>query len=614
MVKTFIEAAKVGNPVFISQVCETFGHLKGNERHEMNCVLTLLNNEKRLFKICLPSFDYLNIEEINFVKSYIWAEIYNILSSLGGKVMEIYVDDHNESLYHFAGELNKVFYIDSKRSERLGYGRAINVIDRMLGTLCPNEPSFKFVVDDLSKMPDIHPEAKKQVQDSRIFTKVTENLEGKIICGMDVGGTDIKIVLVKDGKIDCYKEYDWFPASFKESSQLIEPICLVVRLIRAKVSLDNLYDLSDTKLTLKSAIQKALDKNATEDFILSVVINTEAFLKGKFTEIDAIGLCFPDVVVNDKIVGGEVYKTRGIRNNTNIDYEEDFLKLTNLNDRLTALIKKGGCVNIINDGPMASFTAAVENAATGAIQSVEEGVFAHTLGTELGTGWVAGNGEIPDIPLEVYNFIIDLGSFVEKQYPSDDLRSINNFNTSLPGTLQKYCSQSGIFRLAMKYFPEKCPKLYQELFDKGFVETKEVDGQTCYYVPTEPKDQRKPFLEHMMALPEREKDTVNEMIWKDMGVFLAVTWLETEKILNPGTQTRVLFGRLVKNRRCFELIREGARTIKEDIQLDIADGTMANTPLMKQLENDTEYTVAQFAQAVGAIYFGNTCHHSSERK
>jgi hypothetical protein len=32
---------------------------------------------------------------------------------------------------------------------------------------------------------------------------------------------------------------------------------------------------------------------------------------------------------------------------------------------------------------------------------------------------------------------------------------------------------------------------------------------------------------------------------------------------------------------------------------------MANTPLMKQLEADPEYTVAQFAQAVGAVYFGN---------
>jgi hypothetical protein len=605
-IKEFLKTANAGEPVYISTVREAFGNLKETEKQGLNCVLTLLeNNEKRLFKINLPLLDSISLEEIDFVKSYVWAEIYNILSSLGGKAMNIYVDKKNVLLMGLAAELNRVFYIDSKRTDRRGYGRAVNVIDRMVGTLCLDEPGFRFNVYDISEMPEICTEDRKKAKDSSIFTRVTENLAGKIICGIDVGGTDIKIVLMKDGKIDCCKEYDWFPASFRESSQLIEPICLIVRLIRAKASVDNMEDASEVKSALAEEIHKALDKNAADDFMLSVVEKAEAFIAGKMLEIDAIGLCFPDVVVKDKVVGGEVYKTRGIRNNPDIDYEADFLKLTNLNDRLHDLIKKGGAVNIINDGPMASFTAAVENAATGNLESVKDGVFAHTLGTELGTGWVDGNGVIPDIPLEVYNFIIDLGSFVEKQYPSDDVRSINNFNTELPGTLQKYCSQSGIFRLAMKYFPGQRPDLYQELFDKGFVVEKEVDGHAGYYVPAEPKDQRKPFLEHMMALPEREKDEVNCKIWRDIGEFLAVTWLETEKILNPGTPTRVLFGRLVKNRCCFELIRQGARKIKEDINLEVADSGMANTPLMKQLEADPEYTVAQFAQAVGAVYFGN---------
>lgn len=606
MVKEFLKTANAGDPVYISTVYEAFGKLNSSEKQIMYCVLTLLeNDEKRLFKISLPHFDGLNSEEIDFVKSYIWAEIYNILSSLGGKVMNIYVDSRNKCLSGLASELNEVFYINRKRSERRGYGRCINVIDRMLGTLCPGEPDFRFVVSDTSDMPEISTDIKQKFQDSRIFTRVTENLFGKIICGMDVGGTDIKIVLVKDGKIDCYKEYDWFPASFKESSQLVEPICLIVRLVRAKISLESLPGNSDAKSSLLNDIKMALDKNASDDFMLEAVLKAETFLDGKFSEIDSIGLCFPDVVVKDKVVGGEVYKTRGIRNNPEIDYEEDFLKLTNLNDRLHELIKKSGCVNIINDGPMASFTAAVEIAASEQPETVDKGVFAHTLGTELGTGWVDGSGFIPDIPLEVYNFIIDLGSFIEKQFPPDDLRSINNFNTDLPGTLQKYCSQSGVFRLAMKYFPKLRPDLYSELFEKGLVVAREVGGCRGFYVPTEPKDQRKPFLEHMMALPGRENDEANNMIWKDIGKFLAVTWLETEKILNPGTATRVLFGRLVKNRRCLELIREGAESIKKDIVLDVADAGMANTQLMKQLEDDPDYTVAQFAQAVGAVYFGN---------
>lgn len=606
MIKEFLKKAKSGNPVYINSVCEVFENLNDSKKQVMNCVLTLLeNDEKRFFKINVPVLDKFDKEEIDFVKSYIWAEIYNILSSLGGKIMTVYVDTQNKDIYDIACELNKIFYIDSKRSERIGYGRCINVIDRMLETLCPGEPGFKFVVRDVSETPQIGAEPKKESYNPGIFTKVTENLDKKIICGMDVGGTDIKIVLVIDGKIDCYKEYDWFPASFKESSQLIEPICLMVRLIRAKASLDALLDTSAEKSVLVNEIKKALGKNASDIFMSEVVKKAEGFLNEKFIDIDAIGLCFPDVVVRDKVVGGEVYKTRGIRNNTEIDYESDFLKLTNLNDRLHQLIKESGSVNIINDGPMASFTAAVETAASSSPEAIKNGIFAHTLGTELGTGWVDGAGNIPDIPLEVYNFIIDLGSFAEKQFDPDDLRSINNFNTDLPGTLQKYCSQSGVFRLAMKYFPLMRQDLYRELFDKGFVVEKKICGKVGLYVPTDPKDQRKPFLEHMMSLPERENDEANNMIWRNIGEFLAVTWIETDKILDPDTDSRVLFGRLVKNKRCLELIREGAKSIKDDIVLDVADAEMANTPLMKQLENNPDYTVAQFAQAVGAVYFGN---------
>ena len=606
MVKQFIDRANAGHPVYISTVYEAFNGLEASEKQSLNAVLTLLENDKkRLFQFSLPLFHKLSCEEIHFVKRYLWAEIYNIQASLGGKEMVLYVDTRDKELLTLAEELNEVFCISGKRSDRQGYGRCINVIDRMLGTLCPGSPGFRFLIKDVSHMPEIPPQPKRTAFDPTAFTRVTENLGGKIICGMDVGGTDIKLVLSNDGKIDCYKEYDWFPASFRESVQLIEPICLLVRLVRAKASLDALSDSSAKKAQLMAEVEKALDKTSSDAAMLEAVERAEAFLAGQYAEIDAIGLCFPDVVVRDKVVGGEVYKTRGIRDNPEIDYERDFLKLTNLNDRLHELIKAEGSVNIINDGPMASFTAAVETAASGSPELIRKGVFAHTLGTELGTGWVDGAGNIPDIPLEVYNFIIDLGSFPEMQYPPDDLRSINNFNTGLPGTLQKYCSQSGVFRLALKYFPRERLDLFQELVDRGFVVEAVLDGKPGFYVPTEPKDMRKPFLEHMMALPEREKDEVNHRIWREIGEFLAVTWIETKKILEPETDARVLFGRLVKNKRCFELMKEGAKAVTEDIVLEIADSSMANTPLMKQLENDPRYTVAQFAQAVGAVYYGN---------
>jgi len=231
---------------------------------------------------------------------------------------------------------------------------------------------------------------------------------------------------------------------------------------------------------------------------------------------------------------------------------------------------------------MASFTAAVEMAASENAHKVRCGVFAHTLGTELGAGWIDTYGSIPEIPLEVYNLIIDLGSYPEKEFEPDDIRSINNFNTRIAGTLQKYTSQSGAFRLAMKYFSKERPDLYQDMFDKGYIIKRVVEGIKGYYVSKEPRDMRKPLLEHLMALPDREREEVCCRIFREMGEFLAETWYETEYILRPEVKSRVLFGRLVKNDTCFKLMKEGASKRKPDIVLEVADEGMANTVLMKQ--------------------------------
>lgn len=601
MLKNFINKAKKGDPVYISEVYEKFNNLPEKERSTMFYVLKLLEKDsEKLFKINIPLLALQAEEEMDFVKSYVYAQIYNILSSLGGRMMTIYIDKSENQVFDIVSNLNKVFCIDKDRSERKGYGKCINVLDRMLETLCPGEQKFRFAIEDISKLPVVNEKKNNSLPSIDYFKKVPLGLKNKIVIGIDVGGTDIKAILVNKGKIQCFKEYDWFPANFKLSKQLIDPICLIVRLLRAKLYVDKYYFDKD----LKNNIEKALYKNSSDDFIEKVVIEIEKNVKENI-EIDAIGLCFPDVVIRNKIVGGEVYKTRGIRNNKEIDYEKDFKQLTDLDNELKKYIKKDGVVKVVNDGLMAAFTAAVEIAFSNSSEEIEKGLFAHTLGTELGSGWISSNGKIPDIPLEIYNFIIDLGSYVEKKYEPDDLRSINNFNTGLPGTLQKYCSQSGIFRLALKYFPEERPDLFKKLFEKGFVVERYVGGIKGYYVPTEPKDQRKPFLEYMITLSEIENDETNKKIWRELGEFLAVTGLETKKILNPKTNIRFLFGRLVKNKACFSLICEGAEKISKNLKFIAAGTGIANTTLMKELEKNEHYTVAQFAQAIGAVYYAN---------
>ena len=108
-----------------------------------------------------------------------------------------------------------------------------------------------------------------------------------------------------------------------------------------------------------------------------------------------------------------------------------------------------------------------------------------------------------------------------------------------------------------------------------------------------------------MRLPDRERDETNFKIWREVGVSLGVTLLETRRILAPGSDKRFLFGRLVKSQTCFDLLVEGARTVDPGISLVAAGTGKANTPLMKQLERHPRLSVAQFAQAIGAVYFAN---------
>ena len=314
---------------------------------------------------------------------------------------------------------------------------------------------------------------------------------------------------------------------------------------------------------------------------------------------DGIGLSWPDAIIHNMIVGGETTKTKGLRENPDRDYEEQFAQLTGLTGKLRALTTQNGAVMCCNDGPMAAFTDAVEMAAAGG--DVSKGFIAYSLGTELGTGWVLADGSIPQIPLECYNCIIDLGSLKARKFDAEDIRSCLNVNTLLPGTLQKYTGQSGVFRLACKYLPGREPAVYEEALSRGLFAVSS-DGKSVT-VPTEPDDMRKECLEFFMEKAASGESEVCREIFKEIGEYIAVIWAENDYLFHPAAKERTLFGRLVKRQECFDLIREGAACREPDLVLKNADSGLAITPLMRQLEEDPVFTVAQFAQAVGALHF-----------
>ncbi|HVO20750.1 MAG TPA: hypothetical protein VMU15_15930 [Anaeromyxobacter sp.] len=611
--RELVTAAQAGETVYIGEVRRRFAALGPAASFTVRCTFRDLDGAPRPYDLTLPRFEGLAEPERGLAIEYFLASLYNIVSTIGGEELRLQAAGDPPELGLLADAFVREFGLERSRRDRSGYGRAINVAERMIESLSGRGATpgrrFRCTLDRAAPAAPPPPPAPAAAAAGGILEvcrDAVQGLERKILCGIDVGGTDIKLALAVRGKVVRFMEYDWFPASFTAIDQLIHPIVVLTRLMRLEAL--RAAD-AGAAAALGDALEPAFAPGAEISRIAQAVEAGERRAPGAGFRLDGIGLCFPDVVVRDKIVGGEVYKTRGIRENPAIDYEREFRKLSHLDEELRAWVGSEGVVGIVNDGPMAAFTAAVEAAAADP-RSVESGVFAHTLGTELGTGWVTEAGAIPDIPLEVYNCVIDLGSYPERRFEPDDARSVNNFNTRLPGTLQKYTSQSGVFRLAAKYLPRESPALWREIRERGFL----VEEGDSLKVPTAPKDLRKPFLEFLMRIPERGGEPAVDRIFREMGEFLAVAFRETEFLLAPRARERILFGRLVKHRPCFALMLEGARRIEPSLVLGVADDELANTRFMQELEGNPHHTVAQFAQAIGAIHYANHRHREAARR
>lgn len=586
ILREFIQTGKADRPVYISDLRDAF-QKEGTRPFHYH--ILLYDDSVRRFALKLP--EAANGEEARFIESFLNASLYNALSSLGAKAVSVYIDPTDAGLAAYAKALEEIFQVGTPANARAGYGKCLNVNARTLASLCGPAARFGFTVSDIAHEPVVL-SGPPSDGEAPVFAELPARAERGMLMGMDVGGTDVKLAASLNGRLCAFKEYDWNPAGFALAEQLIEPLLLLTRLMRAAVCME--------AAGLGGRIPAgAFDKSADDGAIRTAVERMEALLGEDLRGFDGIGLCFPDVVIRNRIVGGETPKTQGMRANKAVPYEAQFAKLSNLCELLRPFVRPGGAVMNTNDGPMAAFTTAVEQAAAG--RDLTDGFFAHTLGTDLGTGWILPDGAIPDIPLEVYNCVIDLGSFGQREYDAADARSVRSFNTGLPGALQRYTGQSGVFRLAAKRLPEADPDVYRGALERGLFRW---EGERLV-VPTAPEDMRKACLEYFMHAAEA-KDSPTADIFREIGEYLAVTWRETQYLLQPACASRTLFGRLVKTPACFELMCEGARRYAPELRLEVADDTLALTPLMRQLAADPKYTVAQFGQAVGAIHYACT--------
>ena len=578
VLRDLLRRAEENGPLWLPDLRGTFAALADGVRMVLR--LHSFDGGARDCPLCLPRWQ--GAEEREFVRDYLSACVFNLLSVCGGREVCFFLDPRETEAAAMLRELDGVFQLSAEK--RAGLGKVVSIASRMGRAFGCG--AFRFTTADIGEYRPLPPAAERtRAPLAETLRVACAAAETRNCCGVDVGGTDIKLTAAARGKLVAVKEYDWNPALSPDAEGIRGPVLLLIRLMRACIAAEAAGLSADDPL--RPVLSAALRKDAPDAEMRTAVAAAEAALDTNV--LDAVGVSFPDVVIRDRIVGGETPKTDGMRRNPALDYEAAFARLGLLKDDVLALCRPGGRCRITNDGNVAALTAAAELACgeQGA-EAVRGGVIAHTLGTDLGTGVLDADGAIPPMPLELYDVLMDLGSRSDAALPPEDLRSTRNENSGLPGA-RRYMGQAAAWRLAYGLDPEMV---------REFVEVR--DGMPV--IRTAPEDLRKPCLAHLMALADAGKPEAEE-VFRRIGLHLAVVSEEFRFLLAPETDLRFLFGRFVKSRRCFALLCEGFARRTTGLRLEAADAELANTPLMRQLAARDDATVAQFGQAVGAIYF-----------
>lgn len=583
-------------PLFLSELQERISRLPAGERQEIR-LLVWVNKEQEYRKLCfeMPKGETLQGER-ELYRRYLLAMMNNLLVSFGGAGLELYFDETDQELKSLAEEAVAEFQADSPRNDRKSYGVYLNYINRMNVFLGLGR--FAFQLKDLSAWPKLDPEKEyriyvpqKEEEELKLLKRTATELEGRCICSLDVGGNSIKGAVVKDGRALVLKEYQWYPTGCRTAQEMNDPMLLMVRFLSACTGLME----RDGNL---AAAEAAFAKNVPYGQLLA---ETEALersgicTKGRF---DAIVIGFPDIVVHNKIAGGESFKHQGMKNNPDTDYEVEFFKTSDLDELAAPYAKEGAPVVVLNDGNAASYITSVEQTFAPESFIDENGMFCCTIGTEMGTGFISRGGTIQHIPLEGFQHVIDLGNEEYRKYPPADLRSVNSTNTGIPGVVQKYISQMGLFRMALTALWESKDPLFEKLQEMGLI-AYNAGADTLYSV-LEPEDRRGTLTRFLVSQLSEGCPAVEEafrMMGKAMGILI-----DQDRLIFPEITTRrLLSGGIIADDRAFALMREGLRAYNPSYDVMRLDEETMYSPLLRSMTPEQR----SFNVAIGSAYIGN---------
>ena len=531
------------------------------------------------------------------VMSYLLAEINNMVVSFGGESLTAYFDMNDSALRALLESALSRFQADAPYRQRAGYGIYVNYINRM--NKIKKLGSFHVACRDILSYREPQPNEVYRIYEAgdirerrKLLYRAADELGGKCFCSLDIGGNSIKGAVVNNGEIIFIKEYKWCPSYCRTADEMTSPIVMMLRFLAdCTVSLltgKNLGNIYSPCFNPETPYEKMLD--AAERIEEAGVSPLRAF--------DAIVMGFPDNVVNNKVAGGESYKHHGMRNNPELDYELEFEKSASLDILAEPYCREKGPVIVINDANAASIIISIDQAFSGEDSWIPpQGLFANTIGTEMGTGFISQGGTIQSIPLEGFQHIIDIGNFSAAAYEARDVRSNRSLITGIPGTVQRYISQLGLFRMAISGLQARMPEIVEQLVGEGIL-TRTEDGGL--HVQDFPVDHRGRLTQFLIDLAKNNNPVVMacfEKIGQALGVLIDIDL----NIFPEISALRFLSGGIVSSDVAFELINKGLQGHNpafKTIRLD--EKTLKSSLLCNMTALRRNFTVA-----IGSAYIGN---------
>lgn len=587
-------------PLFLTDLQTMISSLPAEEKQEIVMYTCMnLEEEYRYLSFTLPKGAALE-QNAELIKRYILAMINNMIVSFGGSSLTLYLDRSDTLLVGMAQEAITHFDLGAAKNNRTGYGVYINYINRMnrflgLGRFAMMIKDYaEWTTPDPKKLFRIYKSENEALQIELLRRSVSE-MADKAICSLDVGGNSIKGVVVSNNSIVVTKEYRWYPTGLTTAQAMNEPQLLMARFLSKYLSaVEDGYDVDHDEY-----IQEALTSDACYSCLEDAVTRLESLgytAKGRF---DAMVIGFPDIVVANQIAGGESFKHRGMKNNPNVDYEEEFFKTSNIGDQMRIYAKPNAPVIVLNDSNTASFLVTVQEAWKGGTLLDEKGMFANTVGTEMGTGFISRGGTIQYIPMEGFQHVIDLGNTDYALLPDCDMRSFKNMNTGIPGTIQKYISQLGLFRMTAAWFSERCPEVIEDLIEKEIICRDPESG--CLSVVLEPICKRdtltRTLADGMLEDDNRVVADAFTMMGKAMGVLI-----DQDLLLFPEVRPkRLVSGGIVACDAAFEMLLAGLKEHNSEYEVIRLDEQSADIPLLQSIPPEKR----SFTVAVGSVFIGN---------